>query len=171
VSVSLQADTTAQQKCLQVAKSFVGTKEATGHNDGKAVEMFLQSVGRHKGDSWCAAFVSYCLTKANVKDPQVRSGLARSFKLKKSIRARDVMLGIKNIPAGTLVIWEKGKTISGHIGFVKKWWKDSGYTVEGNTSSGQTGSQADGDGVYNRFRKIEPANYFRITSFTLVHEK
>jgi len=88
--------------------------------------------------------------------------------LKTSIKANDVLLGTKIIPDGSLIIWEKGSTISGHIGFVEKWNKISGKTIEGNTSSGKVGSQSDGDGVYVRTRYIEPANYFRITSFTLV---
>jgi len=173
LSLVLLLSTANAQPHLDTALSYVGTKELTGHNDGKAVEMFLHSVGRHKGDSWCAAYVSYCLTAGHVKSPAVRSGLARSFKQSPGlIKANDVLMKIKSVPAGSIVGWEKGNTISGHIAFtIKRWCGISGNTVEGNTSSGISGSQSDGDGVYKRIRSIQPANYFRIKWFVLVSYK
>ncbi len=154
---------------LAIAEKFIGVKEATGHNDGPEVEMFLHSVGRHKGDSWCAAFVSYCLTAAQIKEPKIRSGLARDFKRSKYlVLSNDVLRGIKWVPRGSLIGWEKGNTIFGHIGFVLNWEKQSGKTIEGNTSSGEQGSQSNGDGVYIRSRMIQPANYFRIRWFVFV---
>ncbi len=158
------------QKHLQIAQSFIGTKELTGHNDGKEVEMFLNSVGRKKGDSWCSAFVSFCLSSAKVRAPTTRSGLARSFKLQnKIIPAVDVLRGTKKISKGSIIGWEKGNTVFGHIGFTyTNWAGPYGTTIEGNTSSGLKGNQSDGDGVYLRSRVIQPANYFRICWFILV---
>ncbi len=156
-------------KHLSVALSYVGTTEATGHNDGPAVETFLHSVGRHKGDSWCASFVSYCLTKAGVKVPAIRSGLARDFKRSPGlIKAELVLRGIP-VARGSIVGWEKGNTVFGHIGFTNcAWNKAKGETIEGNTSSGASGSQDNGEGVYIRKRTIQPANYFRIRWFVPV---
>lgn len=158
------------QKHLDIAQTFVGIKEATGHNDGIEVEMFLQSVGRKKGDSWCSAFVSFCLQSADVKEPKIRSGLARAFKKSKGlINANDVLRGTKKVESGSIIGWEKGNMVFGHIGFtLTKWNKQYGITIEGNTSSGVKGSQSDGDGVYIRSRSIQPANYFRIKWFVPV---
>jgi hypothetical protein len=158
------------QKHLAIAQTFVGTKEATGENDGTEVEMFLKSVGRKKGDSWCSAFVSYCLSTADVREPKIRSGLARAFKKSKGlINANDVLRGTKKAETGSIVGWEKGGTVFGHIGFcLTNWDKQYGTTIEGNTSSGAKGSQSDGDGVYIRSRSIQPANYFRIRWFVPV---
>lgn len=169
----LLLSTVSAQKHIQIAQTYIGTKEATGHNDGEPVETFLRSVGRSKGDAWCAAFVSYVLTIANAKQPSIRSGLAREFKRGKNmVKAIDVLRGVKKINKGFLVGWEKGETISGHIGFVfTDWNKQYGTTIEGNTSSGEKGSQADGDGVYIRARSIQPANYFRICWFIPVSYK
>lgn len=169
-TVKIVRDTLNYLRHMDTAKFYIGTTEKTGKNDGPEVEMFLKSVGLKKGAQWCAAFVSYNLIAAkNVKEPTVRSGLARSFVTKKSIKAVDVLRKIKKIPIGSLVIWRKGTSISGHIGILNKdWIGEKGSTVEGNTSSGTAGSQYDGGGVYARTRKIEPANYFRITDFTLV---
>lgn len=169
LSLLLLSSTVSGQKHLDIAQSFVGVQEATGRNDGPEVEMFLQSVGRKKGDSWCSAFVSYCLTVTDVKEPTIRSGLARAFKKSKGlINANDVLRGTKKIEPGSIVGWEKGNTIFGHIGFVMDWRQQYGTTIEGNTSSGVQGSQSDGDGVYIRSRSIQPANYFRIRWFVPV---
>ncbi len=159
---------TANLLYLDTAFSYIGVKEATGRNDGYEVEKFLKSVGRKKGDSWCAAFVSYCLTAVNHPFP-VRSGLARSFVKKKSLLATSVLQGREQVNTGDLIIWQKGNSISGHIGIVAIVDDKKYITIEGNTSSGQKGAQADGDGVYLRERTIQPYNYFRIKWFTKIN--
>lgn len=152
---------------VDTAKYYIGTTEKTGHNDGPNVEKFLKSVQRKKGDAWCAAFVSYCLTANKVSTPVTRSGLARAFISKKSVKIVDVVMGKNSVMPGDLVIWQRGTTINGHIGIVLKWKGTSGSSIEGNTSPSK-GSQYEGDGVYLKTRKYEPANYFRITHFTKV---
>ncbi len=155
-------------KHLVIAKSYVGTVEATGNNDGPKIEYIIKRGHGAPHSSYCAFFVTLCIDSAKVKTPIVRSGLARSYKLKTSIPAKDVLIGKTSIPAGSIVIWQRGNTINGHTGFVRKWYTRWGLTVEGNTSGGNIGSQADGDGIWLKSRSIEPANYFRITSFTFV---
>lgn len=71
------------------------------------------------------------------------------------------------LPAGTIIVWRRGTTPFGHAGLVEIWKGRSGTTIEGNTSSGERGSQNDGDGVYRRRRTINPTNYFRITDFVV----
>ena len=155
-------------KHLAIAKSYVGTIEATGNNDGPKIEYIIRRGHGSPHSSYCAFFVTLCIDSAAVKTPNVRSGLARHFKLKTSIPAKYVLIGKTSIPAGSIVVWERGNTINGHTGFVRKWYTQWGLTVEGNTSGGNTGSQSNGDGIWLKSRSIEPANYFRITSFTLV---
>ena len=151
------------QAHLDTAKSYDYVVELTGRNDGKEVEMFLKSVGRNKGDSWCAAFVSYCLTVSGVLEPKIRSGLARDFATKTDkklvIKATDVLLKKYKIVQGDLVVWAKGKTVFGHIGMTTEDWNAiKGKTIEGNVSNK----------VSLMTRKIEPANYFRIKWFVKV---
>jgi hypothetical protein len=152
-------------KIIENATSYIGTVEI-GNNAGPEVEAFLKSVGRRKGDSWCAAFVRYILDLSNAEYPTVRSGLAQAYITKKSIPAKHIAKGYKKVEPGWLVIWKKGNTFKGHIGFVTSWGKISGSTIEGNTSSGIKGSQADGDGVYARKRSITDVFSFRIVYFT-----
>ena len=155
-------------KHLAIALSYVGTVEKTGNNDGPKIEYIIKRGGGAKGASYCAYFVSMCIDSAKVKEPSIRPGMALAFKRKNSIPSEDVMIGKTKVPPGTILVWRHGTTIHGHTGFVYKWGKVSGTTVEGNTSSGQTGSQSNGDGIWIRTRSIQPMSYFRLLCFTLV---
>jgi len=139
----------------------IGVKEETNNNDGKYVEKFLKSQNLKKGMSWCTSFVSYCLSSNPDILLTVRSGRAQDFDLKHSISAKDVMYGKKKVPPGSIVIWKNGKTNSGHTGFVYIWENVQGQTIEGNADNK----------ISFLNRKIEPRNYHRIVSFTLVPYK
>lgn len=164
LTVAATASARTEPKHVEVARSFVGTTEHGGNNRGKEVKMFLASVGLGQGYAWCAAFVSYCLSKADVLYPTKRTAGARSFISKKSIKASDVLTGKVKVEPGWLVIWQKGNSWSGHIGIVTEWGKRYGKGIEGNTNCGK-GSRSDGDGVCEKPESIQPGNYFRITHF------
>ena len=157
-------------KTYEIAKGFVGVREE-GNNQGYWVNRFLASCGLRGGAQWCGAFVNFCLDSAGVKGlPNTRSGLARHFATRnKTIKAKDVLQSNMELPAGTIIVWRRGTTLFGHAGIVERWKGRNGYTIEGNTSSGDRGSQNDGDGVWRRSRTINPTNYFRITDF-IVYE-
>ena len=154
--------------------AYVGTVERGGANRGPHVERFLRAVGLGPGQPWCAAFVSYALDAAAVRGPfdgrgrVVRSGLAARFITSRGIRASEALRGTKSVPDGSVVVWRRGSGPFGHAGFVMRWRGARGETVEGNTSSGAGGSQADGEGVWRRTRTVQPGSHFRIVSFTPV---
>lgn len=144
------ADSVAARS-LAVARSQVGVKEATGHNDGAQVEMYLHSVGLGRGYAWCAAFQYWTFEQTGGAAPFVRTPLANG------IFADAVRRGTRQgtYRAGDLLVWRHGGAgSSGHVGRIVAVLHD-GYvrTVEGNTSSG-TGNQRDGDGVYERVRNV-----------------
>ena len=159
---------------VDTALAYVGTVERGGANRGPRVERFLRSVGLGPGQPWCAAFVSYALDAAGIRGPLdgrgrvVRSGLAARFITARGIRASEALRGTRTVPDGSVVIWRRGSGPFGHAGLVLRWRGARGETVEGNTSSGASGSQADGDGVWRRTRTIQPGSHFRIVSFTPV---
>lgn len=155
-------------KHLEIAYSYIGTTELTGHNDGPKVEYIIKRQGGAKGASYCSYFVSMCIDSAGVKEPSVRPGMAIGFKGKNSIPANDVLIGKTKVPAGTIVVFRKGTSIFGHVGFVINWGKRYGNTIEANTSPNNIGSQSNGDGIWTKKRSIEPLNYFRIICFTKV---
>jgi hypothetical protein len=155
-------------KVYHIAKGFVGTKEV-GNNGGYWVGRFLQSCKLKPGSQWCAAFVNFCLDSSGVRSlPFTGSGLARHLATRnKTIKATDVIAKNMQLPSGTIVVWRRGATPFGHAGLVENWRGKTGTTIEGNTSSGVSGSQHDGDGVWRRSRTINPTNYFRITDFVV----
>ena len=172
----------AGELAAQIAAGYVGTVEE-GVNRGAAVERFQRAVGIPPGSAWCAAFVGFVLEETERRSrrwvvPAVRSGVAVRYVGRESIRARDVLRGVARPPVGALVVWRRGATWRGHVGFVLRddkwrergdaWYLRCGRTVEGNTSSGAGGSQTDGDGVWERLRCIQPGSYFRIVAFTPV---
>lgn len=63
---------------ITTAGSQLGVTEATGHNDGPAVESYLKSVGLGKGYAWCMAFVYWCAKqvsiKLNIANPLLQTG-------------------------------------------------------------------------------------------------
>jgi len=153
---------------LDTAITFLGVQD-DGTNRGPEVNRFLRSVSLPPGNPWCAAFVSYCLQSANVHSPTVRSGLARNYLTKEAISAEKVLRTGMDLEAGTLIGWQRGNTIFGHLGIVKEWNGRCGTTIEGNTSAPNSGgSQFNGGGVHTKERCIEPLAHFRITWFTPV---
>ena len=105
-----------------IAAGYVGTVEE-GVNRGAAVERFQRAVGIPPGSAWCAAFVGFVLDEAERRSgrqvvPAVRSGVAVRYVGRESIRARDVLRGVARPPVGSLVVWRRGATWRGHIGFV-----------------------------------------------------
>ena len=164
--ILLLVGTANAQAHLDTARVYIGTVEEPG-NHGPEVERFLASVGLGPGYPYCAAFVSYCLTAGGAVLPRTRSAVAQRFISRYGRRASAVKRG-RCVPAGTIVIWKKGQGPYGHVGFVdQEWCGPAGWTVEANTSPG-AGSQRDGDGVYRRWRTIQPGNYFRIAGFAFV---
>ncbi len=142
------------------------------------------------GAPYCAAFASFCLTEAgNVESPATRSAAARHFvddkqefradlcakslslgsaECTEEVPARVVLRGVAPVLPGAMVIWKRKRdpdNTLGHIGFVREWEGVKGKTVEGNTSSGVAGNQADGGGVYLRERMLSVGSWFRITHF------
>ena len=140
------------------------------YNRSPEIDKWNKFVGNPLGASYCGALAGYSIQKCTA--PKVKSGLAQHYyrKAPDSLRfsAGDVLRGKYKVKAGDLIIWARGSTIYGHIAIALYDWEGiSGWTIEGNTSSGR-GSQYDGDGVFIRWRTIYPYSYFRIIGFVRV---
>ena len=173
-------------------EEFEGGVVENPNNRSPEIDAWLSALGVPLGLPYCAAFVSHCLTEAgDVKAPRTRSAGSRQFIDNSSLHAdlcaqslalamdectaevpaRVVIRGTTHVRPGTLVIWKRKRDPDdwkGHIGMVREWEAQKGLTVEGNTSSGNQGSQADGGGVYLRERELKIGSWFRITDFTPV---
>lgn len=154
---------------LTHAMRYIGYREYK-NNSGNFVDWLLESCNIKPGShaSWCAGFVSKMMDLAKVTSPSKRTALAQGYRTKESIKARDVKFGGVKLKQNTwyLVIWQKGTTSFGHIGFLLIHNNNYYYVIEGNGATGTSGDQSNGGMVVLRSRRIEPNAYFRITWFT-----
>ena len=159
-------DTPAGDRAIMMAEPYVGHVEFT-HNSSPFIDYINGRMGLPPGTNYCATFAAYILDSAKVEFPAVRSAVAQHYIIRESIPARDVMTGARTVPVGSLAIWRRGDTWMGHVEFVREEWTGpDGKTIGANTSPGDVGSQANGNGIWARDRRIIPTAYFRITHFT-----
>lgn len=172
-----QAATVHAQKYLQV-------RELTGRNDHPDIDRFLKYLGLPKGLSWCAAYVLYSYKEAadglHVRQPLPRYGRVarladacqRNPLKYRWITTDQVRLGSVRLRPGDMPMWANGTIragdFDGHIGLeLQQLSPVKIRTIEGNTSSGNKGSQREGNGVFIRERSINPGS-FRIIGFCRV---
>lgn len=140
--------------CIQkVYTDEVGVREATGKNDGPRVEEYLRSVGRKKGDAWCAAFVHWALTQCGVTGLP-KSGWSPSWFTRNVVYKRGAAENKTPQTGDVFGLYFSNLKRVAHVGFIDK-WGDGEYTitVEGNTSSANTGNATrEGGGVYKKRR-------------------
>lgn len=152
-----------------------GVHEEGGNNQGSYVQFFQHVAGTSPGEPWCAAFVYTCLVKAYAQLsalPEDRTSLlalvpqfAQAYTLPRTAYCPNLWKAFKalglthgkeaSVAAGAIVFYDfQGVGAAHHVGFVTS--ASAGIqplsTVEANTSSGIAGSQADGDGVFDRRR-------------------
>lgn len=130
--------------------SQLGVREATSHNDGKAVEGYLHSVGLGKGYAWCAAFVRWCYDSAHITT--TINGAAASAHRKTNLVWFNHQLIKEPQPGDAFTLWYPSLNRIGHTGFYHQRINPSIYqSVEGNTN--EAGSR-EGDGVYKKYRSF-----------------
>jgi hypothetical protein len=159
---------TPQARLVQIALSFVGTREE-GENGGSLVQAFQKAVdGKASGEPWCLCFVQFCVAQAS-QETGVHSLVARTEHCLTAWNLTRPELRISRPEPGCIVIWEhleNGKpTGRGHAGIVVAVPTDKTFeTVEGNTTPGP-GVEREGDGVYHRLRLLNPPGSMRVKGF------
>lgn len=138
-----------RENVIATYRSEIGVREATGHNDGDRVELYLASCNRHKGDAWCAAFVNWTLEENSCS--RAESGWSPSWHPKSKLIYRPSANIYKSQPqpGDVFGIWFSKLGRLAHTGFIDQWGDDIVITVEGNTN--EAGSR-EGDGVYRKRR-------------------
>ena len=125
---------------LAIASQEVGVRERTGNNDGERIEEYLHTVGLHRGDPYCAAFVSWLYKKAGYPGP--RTGWSPDlFPTKRLVKDPK--------PEDVFGVYIASKRRIAHCGIVERMHSDFIYTIEANTNNS---GGAEGDGVYRRMR-------------------
>lgn len=132
----------------------LGVREATGRNDGFAVEKYLATTGLNKGYAWCAAYVNWMHVNCGVKTPD-DPAWSPSWFTDHVIYHRGVMVsggaGYQRPDRGDVFgIYFRNKKRIAHVGLIHEWLAGSRFkTIEGNTN--EAGSR-EGDGVYIKYR-------------------
>jgi hypothetical protein len=122
-----------------------GAGEEGGNNMGPWVKKYLQPAGLPEGNSWCAAFVSWCFLQAAGGDKKgmpfkYHAGARNIFnQLKQKGLVYDANVG-EPCP-GDIVSWWRISTTSGfgHIGIVHHFNDGFLYTIEGNKAANVAG--------------------------------
>ena len=143
------------QDVLAIAKGFVDKKYVEGRDNDTVF-------GRWWGANhqpWCAMFVSYSMNKAGagplIKGAQTAKGYASCRAGVAFFRKKKAWFAARDAQPGDHVFfdWELNGDPD-HVGLVVRNdpKKKVLYTYEGNTSSGNGGSQSNGEGAYYRKR-------------------
>ena len=149
-------------KLIEIATGELGVHEV-GNNAGARVEEYQKAVdNRAQHESWCMAFVQWCIKQAE-QETGIRLDMLRTehcltlWNWAKQHRYTHTGLGDEYAQPGDIMIMQHGDTTSGHTGIVTS--AAPGVlvvnTIEGNTN--RAGS-SNGDGVYRKTRTITGPN-------------
>ena len=140
-----------------ISELLKGAGEVGGNNCGPSVRKYLKPAGLPEGNSWCAAFVSWCYLQAAESDAgsmpfaygASARGLLREFKDNGWTYAPGS--GYEPLP-GDLVVWWRVRADGwqGHVGLVHQCKDGILYTVEGNRGPKVQGFSY----VYSRMDKL-----------------
>lgn len=146
-----------EQQILNIARSQLGVREATGKNDGPEVAAYLKVTGLKEGQPWCAAFVSWVFAKAGYAQPLTAwsPSLFPIHRQTKIIR-----------PAHVFGVYFKALNRIAHAGLVEEQQGNWIVTIEGNSNA--SGSR-EGDGVYRKRRHIKTIKVY--ANWLLAKEK
>lgn len=168
----LKADSCVVTIAQDFAISQVGVTEATGNNDGPEVAAYLKVTGLGIGYPYCAAGISWSFAMAGdslgIPRKELPVPMTAGSQIAYDHARKNGYKSESNRPeVYDLYIWRRKDSYRGHIGWCyeigEKGWV---RTVEFNTSSGSSGSQDDGQGVWLRKRNIlHPLGRLRTRGF------
>jgi hypothetical protein len=145
---ALLIDKCYHKDVINLIQKQVGIKELKP-NRSIMIDRYNKSVNNRLGSAYCAAGIYYCYETVNPElNPLMKTGLARN--VYNHAKRNGVKGGL--IGRGDMIVWQKGKTIFGHVETVISvlnggWVQTVGF----NTSDGNV---ANGDGVYYRKRHL-----------------
>jgi hypothetical protein len=125
----------------------VEVREEGGNNRGVWVKRFLGACGLPEGHPWCAAALYWASVQVSAPAPKPSMAAAVS-----NWRDWAKTTGRHRTSPKRGYACYKKKGLS-HIGMVIRSFAGFVYSIEGNTSPGEEGSQRDGGGLYRRVRR------------------
>jgi len=150
---------TYRERALRIALGQIGVHEVGFHNRGRTVDEYeraddLPGVGY----AWCMAFVQWCYRQADHPLPTLTASVGTFLTW-----ARRVGWITSRPRRGDVVCFNfDADTWPDHVGLVTRVLPGFIRTVEGNTSRGAGGSQADGGGVWPKLRRKSRCVFVRV---------
>ena len=128
-------------KVVSIAAGQVGYKEGRNNSNKYGAAYGMNNV------SWCMEFIWWCMKQAGMDWFKTASCTACYKHYASRAVSRDALR------KGDIVFfdWDHSGDCD-HVGIVESVGSSRITTIEGNTSSGNAGSQSNGDGVYRRYR-------------------
>jgi hypothetical protein len=151
-----------------LASFFIGVRESA-KNAGPIVEQFQRAVdGVAQGEPWCMGLLQY-LAKETARVHGGVIGVKQSESVLQTWNGTDKARRREQPAPGYWALWQMGDTWFGHAGIVKSVVGDTFQTIEGNTSGG-SGMDRDGDGVWLRSRRLVSTPEFKLLGFLKVFD-
>lgn len=138
--------------CMAYLADQVKVREVGGNNHGRWVGILLDTVGLDEGYAWCAAAMTFASMVAEAPHPLRSEGYnpAAVVGWRKWAEEKGHLIAS---PSRGSICMHKTTATQGHIGVCVLAVAPNVRTIEGNTSSGESGSQTDGGGLFRRTRK------------------
>lgn len=146
-------------------EACVGIREVGGNNEGPLVELIQETLGGADKEPWCMSLVQTCLAYAEVKTG-ILSPIFSSEHCLTVWKNTPIEQRVKKSPLrGAIVIWQHGRSSSGHTGIVLEYNYRPGRMscIEGNTESGIL--NRDGGGVYRTERSTKANGSMKVVGF------
>lgn len=122
-----------RERIVDIARTEIAVREATGKNDGARVEEYLAYTGLGKGYAWCAAFVSWCYGKAGLPLPRNAWSPALFPNARRYTKERVQRRAVRQ--ADLFAIYSQKLGRIDHVGIVQKMERSWILTVEGNVNN------------------------------------
>lgn len=158
----------SREAIIEFALTELGiTEHPPGSNKVKYNDWYYPDGHAYFRDSklyaWCATFCSYIYFYAGSPMPHIDTELGFHYVPTLYNKAKKNKWSTVNPLPGDLVIfdWNKDKKVD-HVAIFMGWKEidNTFYTIEGNTSGSEKGSQSNGGGVYKRLRNIKDVSMF-----------
>ena len=131
---------------MSVLANDFKVREKGGNNYGEWCDAILDTTGLEEGNPWCAASIVFCTYVANT------THLPRSARVKDWVNWAKKSGRLLSKPKRGCLCAYLNSDGTGHIGIVAGSALGFVRSYEGNTSSGNSGSQRDGSGLFGRNR-------------------
>jgi len=149
---------------VEVMKSLVGIQEEGLNNQGTAIRLLQNTVGRAEGEPWCLSTIQSALVYVeyvlDLKCPLPATEHCMTFyQGAKNLK----MIDLSYAQVGDIVIWNYRGTSNGHCGVITK-VGDMHETIEGNTSAAHT-VERDGEGVFCKLRNPKGNDFMSVKAY------